>query len=72
MGNRDLVRHGADHDARDDGDMKIRVHGARHSPGIIRMRDLVAATFGADIEVDPPHRDGADKCDEESAHACGR
>ena len=60
-----------DHDAGDDRDVEIRVHGARISPRIRRAGDLAAAALGADVEVDPPHRHAAEERHQERADAGG-
>mgnify|MGYP003694722299 CR=1 FL=1 len=52
-----IVRYGADRCPRR-GDVKIGVHGARDAPRIRPNGAIcVTAAFGADVEVDPPHRD---------------
>src|SRR5262245_47491336 len=51
-----------DHDdARYDRNLEIRVAAASHATRIGRRRDLPARSFGADIEIDLPHRHAAEE-----------
>ena len=61
MGDRHLVRGGGDDDAGDDRNVEIGVGEPRHPARILVLGELPRRPLGADVEIEPPHRDRADE-----------
>ncbi|MNU08883.1 hypothetical protein D3C72_2551440 [compost metagenome] len=60
VGNHQLIGDGADDDRANQYHMNIMEVGTQ-LPGVFRLADSMAAGFAAGIEIDPPHRQAAEK-----------